>query len=99
MISRPLDGVDVRVDVADLHAEVLQVVGQVLGHLLGERRDEHAVAAGDALAHLAEEVVDLMAGGPHDDLRVHEAGRPDELLDHAALCLLELPRRPGVADT
>ena len=40
-----LDGVDVGVQVAHPQALLEQVVGEVLGHLLGERGDEHAVAA------------------------------------------------------
>ena len=40
-----LDGVDLGVQVAHLHAQLEQVVGEVLGHLLGERGDQHAVAA------------------------------------------------------
>ena len=55
-----LDRLDVGVEVAHLDAEVLEVVGQVLGHLLGERRDEHALVALDAAADLVEQVVDLV---------------------------------------
>ena len=39
-----LDGVDLAVQVADPDAELEQVVGEVLGHLLGERGDQHPVA-------------------------------------------------------
>ena len=39
----PLDGVDVGVQVAHAHADLLQVVGEVLRHPLGERRDQHAL--------------------------------------------------------
>ena len=41
-----LDGVDLAVEVAHPHAQLEQVVGEVLGHLLGERGDEHPVAVG-----------------------------------------------------
>ncbi len=39
-----LERVDVRVQVADLDAELLVVRRQVLGHPLGQRRDQHALA-------------------------------------------------------
>ena len=39
-----LDRVDVGVQVAHPQALFEQVLGEVLGHLLGERGDEHAVA-------------------------------------------------------
>jgi hypothetical protein len=39
-----------------------QVVGEVLGHLLGQRGDQHALVALGALADLAEQVVDLALG-------------------------------------
>ena len=55
-----LDRLDVGVEVADLDAEVLVVVGQVLGHLLGQRRHQHALVGRDALADLVEQVVDLL---------------------------------------
>src|SRR5207249_10692477 len=60
-----LDRLDVGMDVADLDADVLKVVGQVLRHLLGERRDEDALVHLDALANLVQEVVDLIARRTH----------------------------------
>ena len=57
-----LERVDLRVQVLDLDAQLLQVVGEVLGHLLGERGDERALAALDPLADLVHQVVDLALG-------------------------------------
>ena len=62
-----LDRLDVRVDVAHLDADVLIVVGQILGHLLGERRHQHALAGGGTGADLVEQIVDLLARRPHLD--------------------------------
>ena len=45
-----------------LQALLEQVVGEVLGHLLGERGDQHAVALVDAAVDLVDEVVDLALG-------------------------------------
>ena len=49
-----LDGVDLGVQVADPHAQLEQVVGEVLGHLLGERGDQDAVALVDPLVDLLD---------------------------------------------
>ena len=56
--------------IAHAHAEVVVVVGQVLGHLLGQAGDEHARAGLDPLADFAQQVVDLRAGLAHLDLRI-----------------------------
>ena len=88
----PLERVDLAVEVLDLDAQLLEVVGQVLGHLLGQRRDERPLAALDAAADLLEQVVDLAVGRPDGDRRVDDAGRADELLDDVARAALELVR-------
>ncbi len=79
-----LDGVDVRVQVADAHAVLVQIVGEVLGHPLGERGDEHALLAADAQRDLGEEIVDLRLRGPDLERRIDEPRRPHELLDDLA---------------
>ena len=55
----PLERVDLAVEVLDLDPELVQVVGQVLGHLLGQRRDERPLAAFDADRISSMQVVDL----------------------------------------
>ena len=53
------EGVDIRVQVAHPHAVLAEEVGELLGHLLRQRRDEHALVARGADADLFEQVVDL----------------------------------------
>ena len=80
--------------VADLDADLREVVGQVLRHLLRQRRDEHALVALDADLDLGEQVVDLALERPDLDLRVEEARRADDLLrDLLGLLELVLARR------
>ena len=74
-----------------------QVVGQVLRHLLRQRRDQRALLDLDPLADLVHQVVDLVARLAHVDLGVDDPGRPHELLDDAAEWLRS--KSPGVADT
>jgi hypothetical protein len=67
----PAQGVDVGVQVADPDALVEQVVGEVLGHLLGQRRDEHPLVRA-ARGGSRQQVVDLALGGLEDDLGVDQ---------------------------
>ena len=95
----PLDRVDVAVQVAHPHAGLLQVVGEVLGHALGERGDQHPLALlARPLTDLAEQVVDLALDRADLDHRIDQAGGPDDLLDHDALESCS-SYSPGVADT
>ncbi len=59
-----------------------QVLGQVLGHALGERGHQRALSLGRARLDLLEQVVDLPLGGAHLDHRVEQPRRADDLLDH-----------------
>src|SRR5919201_2690026 len=77
----PLERVDLRVQVPDPEAVLHQVVGEVLGHLLGQGGDERALALLGASADLVHQVVDLVARLAHLHLRIDDAGRPNDLLD------------------
>ena len=81
-------------EVLDLDPELLEVVGEVLGHLLGEGRDQRPLAALDPRPDLLEEVVDLALRRLHGDRWIDDAGRADELLHDLALAALQLVR-PG----
>ncbi len=76
--------------IADANPNLLEIVGEIFRHALGQRRHEHALATALANADLVQQVVDLAAHGPNLDLRVDEAGRPDHLLDDDPLRQLEL---------
>ena len=76
----PVERVDLGVEVARPYAGLEQVVGQVLGHLLRQRRDEDALARLLAVADLVEEVVDLVPCRAQLHLGVDDAGRADQLL-------------------
>ena len=64
-----LQRLDVGVHVAHADALLVHVLGEVLGHALGERGDQRAVAGARDLAHLVDQVVDLRLGGAHLDRR------------------------------
>ncbi len=75
-----VERVDLGVEVARLDTRLEQVVGQVLGHLLRQRRDERALAELLAAADLVQQVVDLVLRRPQLDLGVDDPGRAHELL-------------------
>ena len=90
-----LQGLDVGVQVPAAHAHVGVVLGEVLGHALRERGDEHPLSGLGALAHLAEQVVHLRADRPDLHLGIDEPGGADDLLHHHPARLLELEGARG----
>ena len=76
------EGFDFGVHVAAADADLGVVVGEVLGHALGEGGDEDALVYGGAVADLCEEVVDLALDGADFDLGVREACGADDLFDN-----------------
>ena len=77
----PLDRFDIRVQVAHLDAVLVQVVGQVFGHPLGERGDQHTLAALDADIDLREQIVHLRLRRAHFEHGVDQSRRPHDLFD------------------
>ena len=73
----------------------MHVLGQVLGHLLGQDGDQGPVALGRSLADLVDDVVHLgeavLRHGPDLHGRVDQARGPDHLLGEDAPGLLHLP--------
>ena len=78
--------------VAAADADLGVVVGEVLGHALGESGDEDALVDCGAGADLGQEVVDLALDGADFDLRVDQAGGADDLFDDDAGGLGEFVR-------
>ena len=76
----------------------MQIGRQILGHLLGQRRDERALTARRDLVDLADQIVDLPLDGPDEHLRVKEARGPDDLLRNltGAFALVFAGRRGDV---
>ena len=67
--------------VIDLNAGIKQMVGQVLGHALGQRGHQHALLACNALANLVLKIVNLPTNRTHIDLGIEQAGRTNNLLN------------------
>ncbi len=76
-----LHGVDVRMQIANLDAVFVQIVGQILRHPLGERSDENALILGDAQVDFRKQIVDLGLRWTDFQHRVDQTRRPHELLD------------------
>src|SRR3569623_465444 len=62
------------------HAVLIQIIGEVFRHTLGERGDQHAFADLHALVLFGQEIVHLRDRGPYDDLWIDQSGRPHDLL-------------------
>ena len=77
-------GLDVRMQITHLHTVLVQVFGEILGHALGQRGDEHAFAARDRGVDLRQHVVDLCAHAADLDLRIHQPRGAHDLLDDLA---------------
>ena len=75
-----LDGRDVRVQIAYLHARFRQEIGEVFRHLLRECRDEDALMDFLPLVNFSQEVVHLSFDGTHFDGRIQEPRRANDLL-------------------
>ena len=60
---------------------------------------QHALVLRDALADLAEQIVDLAGDGPHLDLGIDQARRADDLLDDDALAPSRARSRPAWRET
>lgn len=59
-----------------------QIVGQVLGHLLGQSGDQRALVLGHTGLDLGEQIVDLPLDRAYVDLRVQADRLADNLFDH-----------------
>ena len=74
--------IHIRMQVFDLDAAFQQIVGQVLGHLLGQSGDQRALVLGHTGLDLGEQIVDLPLDRAYVDLRVQQTGWADNLFDH-----------------
>ena len=84
-VTKDLDAferVDFGVEIPHPKTELEQIVGQVLRHLLRERRHQDSLVELDALPDELDKVVDLPLRRLHDDLRVDQAGRAHDLFHH-----------------
>ncbi len=84
--------------VADFNALLVQIFGEILGHLLGEDGEERAVALGGGQADFIDDVVHLIGGGADFDVGVDQPGGADDLFGKDAIGLLQLPRAGGGRD-
>src|SRR3546814_8149900 len=78
--------------VANLGAILVQVVGQVLGHALGEHGDEHALFLFGAQADLTEQIIDLARRRTNVGRRIDQAGWSHDLFGDRAARLVEFIR-------
>ena len=77
-----LYGLYFRMQIANPHPILGQIIRQLLCHALRQRRDDHPFASRNAILDPRHEVVDLPLRRSDLDLRIDDAGRANHLLDH-----------------
>ncbi len=77
--------------IADLQPRLVQIFGEILGHPLGQRCDQSAIALGRRRLRFDDQILDLLLDRLDLDRRVDQAGRADHLLGEDAFGLLQLP--------
>ena len=78
------------VQIAAAHADFGEIFGQVLGHALGQRGDQHALVARGAHANFFEQIVHLPFHRAHFHLRIDQPRGANHLLDDDAAGFREL---------
>ncbi len=81
----PLSRVHIGMDVAHTDVDLVQIVGQFLGHSLGQGRDENPLIFLCPLAYLLNKVIHLILGRSDFNRRIQQTGRPHNLLYHKAV--------------
>jgi len=82
-VSQDLDSferVHLGMQIPNTQAQLEQIVGEVFGHLLRQRRDQHALIKFSAFSNHLNKIIDLTLGRPHDDLGVDQTRRAHDLL-------------------
>ena len=85
-------------DVAHADVNLVKVVGQFLGHPLGQGRDQNPLVPLRPLSDLFDKVVNLILRRTHLNRRVQQSGRPYNLLYHKAVGAFQLIVGRGGAD-
>ena len=92
---RPLQGVDVRVEVLHPDAHILHIIRQVLRHALGQGGHQHLVVLFRLLVDFADQIVYLAFHRAHVHLRIQQPRGPDDLLRAQQLMGLLIVRGGG----
>ncbi len=77
-------------EISDSYLHVGEVVGQILGHALGEGGDQHPIPSPAYLANFFQKIIHLMGYRTDVAFRLREAGRTDNLLDDPVVTLFQL---------
>ena len=75
------DSADIRMQIPHSNTVLSEIVRQILGHSLGQGRDQNAFFDGYPPPDLGQHIINLGPGWPHLDSRIHEPGRPNQLFD------------------
>src|SRR5258707_12351488 len=85
-------------EITAAHANLSEILGKILSHALGQRRNEHTLITLGTHANFLQQVVHLTFDRAYLDLRVDKAGGTNHLLDEAAPRFREFVRAWGRRD-
>ena len=92
---RPLERIDIRMQIVHPDPRFLQVFRQVLRHALRQCRDQNFVSLLRLLVDLSHQVIHLSCHRPYIDRRIQQARRTDDLLRAQKLMVLFIGSRRG----
>ena len=84
---RPLQRINVRMQIPHPDSDLFHIVGQIFCHPLRQRRHEYLIPGSRLLIDLSDQVVNLSLHRTHLDLRIQQPGRTDDLLRPQQLVL------------
>ena len=87
-----LQRVNIGMHIAHAQTLLMHIFGQILGHFLGQRGDQYAMAFARRLMAFGNQIINLRFGRTDFALRVNQPGRADNLFDKNAACALHFPR-------
>ena len=77
---RPLQRVDIRMQVLHTNSYIAHIGCQVFRHPFGQRRHQNLMMVRHFLVDLRDQIINLSFHRPHIHFRIQQAGRPDDLL-------------------
>ncbi|MNY64128.1 hypothetical protein D3C86_2011940 [compost metagenome] len=82
-----LQRLDVRMHIAHLDADFLEIIGQILGHFLRQGCNQHALVTLHPFTDFADQIINLPLSRTNLDNRVQKTGRTYNLLNHSVAVL------------
>ena len=87
----PLQRINIGMQIPHPNAMFMQIFGQILGHALGQGRDQNPLPFGGTFLGLPQQIVNLRFDRPNNTNRIDQTGGTDHLLGKHAPCAFHFP--------